>query len=169
MPYIIFHNCTSRPVRHVLAGLVLSGLLAAQLAALGDWVPRLALALARLQPVGQADGPRALALVAHELLVADSLGRERERTRSSIFYYKVKLLTNLMTTLLLESKKSLQHGWIILPHRLTLFGLLVDGGQLGDRPSQKDMSRQPLSSRHLSPFFRWQSCVQHGPCGGCFR
>lgn len=45
-----------------------------------------------------------------------------------------------------------------------LLGLLMDGGQCGPRPSQKLESRQPLSSRHLSPNLSWHSDVQHGPC-----
>lgn len=47
--------------------------------------------------------------------------------------------------------------------KVTLFGLLVDGGHSGPLPLQKDESLHPLSSRHLSPFFISQLWVQHGP------
>ena len=48
--------------------------------------------------------------------------------------------------------------------QMVLLGLLMDGGQWGALPSQKLASRQPLSSRHLSPNLSLQSAVQHGPC-----
>lgn len=47
--------------------------------------------------------------------------------------------------------------------QIVLFGLLMDGGQRGDLPSQKLVSRQPLSSLHLSPNLSLHSLVQHGP------
>lgn len=47
--------------------------------------------------------------------------------------------------------------------QMVLLGLLIDGGQYGERPSQKLASRQPLSSLHLSPKRRLHSAVQHGP------
>jgi len=47
--------------------------------------------------------------------------------------------------------------------QMVLLGLLMDGGQYGERPSQKLASRQPLSSLHLSPKRRLHSAVQHGP------
>lgn len=56
---------------------ILSRHLAAQLTRLGDWVARLPLTLAGLQAVCQADGSTALTLVAHKLLVADSLWEVR--------------------------------------------------------------------------------------------
>lgn len=49
---------------------------------------------------------------------------------------------------------------------MVLFGLLIDGGHCGMCPSQKLGSRQPLSSRHLSPNFSVHAVVQHGPCDG---
>lgn len=45
-----------------------------------------------------------------------------------------------------------------------LLALLLEGGHLGPEPSQKAESRQPLSSRHLTPYLSWQDSVQHGPC-----
>ena len=47
--------------------------------------------------------------------------------------------------------------------QIVLFGLLIEGGHCGPRPSQKLASRQPLSSRHLSPNFSSHVVVQHGP------
>jgi len=47
--------------------------------------------------------------------------------------------------------------------QMVLLGLLMDGGQYGERPSQKLASRQPLSSLHLSPKRRLHSAVQQGP------
>lgn len=69
---------------------VLSWHLAAQLTRLGDWVALLPLTLAGLQAICQADRSTALTLVAHKLLVADSLWEVRAHylTRSASYHTK---------------------------------------------------------------------------------
>lgn len=70
---------------------------------------------------------------------------------------RVRFLIGLISTPMKQTNSRLQ---------MVLLGLLMDGGQYGERPSQKLASRQPLSSLHLSPKRRLHSPVQHGPWKG---
>lgn len=73
-----YNEGTLQTSHDIHAELVLAGQFAAEFTGLGGRVTVLSFTLTRLKTVRQADGPAALTLVAHKLLIADGL-RENER------------------------------------------------------------------------------------------